>query len=546
MREIDQALYDHIKNFAILMAKAPRENFKYASLFDLLLEEGFIGNPEPYTASEEAHLLKVFGYVGKAPAIKACFYNSQSISQGEDLLYAEGQVLHSILPIPIEHGFNVLPSGKVVDVTLRPVGEPNTCDPEKLLERAKRNQANAYIGLPFPVSEIRKSWAKTHMSLMLMEQRDILERIFEKGFPQSWKKGFKKYGVSPSLSGSGGHPMIKFVAEPPQREFCGGGPSEKTIGWPSLSGSSDRWEGSSAEKYSARPSPLELGGPMRNFVAMPSHRTLCVSGPSKKTRAEPSRKLSPEEQWLLEPEREDAEPDSTHSPFEGDIPPWAQSGYAGVFPLAQKVFYITAYVGSGPERLERVIKPSRTPVLGVAMPVQDVGHMPPGAQFGSDFMFHPFAAIPVRMEDLPQSSPVVAYLAALIEELGAYGKILMEHQFPDPRQTEVRLQNGRWFPVDMTTVLYGGVTYLNAYNVNRFYGGGEEGGWWYDSGDPVASVPLREEDPVTMVEWDAYLRAKVGWSSKYDRHSVLGHDDFEIRHEDYFAAPFPSENPRYQ
>lgn len=33
--------------------------------------------------------------------------------------------------------------------------------------------------------------------------------------------------------------------------------------------------------------------------------------------------------------------------------------------------------------------------------------------------------------------------------------------------------------------------YLNAYEVCRAYGGPEEGGWWYDAGEPLASIPIR-------------------------------------------------------
>ena len=32
--------------------------------------------------------------------------------------------------------------------------------------------------------------------------------------------------------------------------------------------------------------------------------------------------------------------------------------------------------------------------------------------------------------------------------------------------------------------------YINAYIVTRHYGGPEEGGWWYNRGEPVASVPI--------------------------------------------------------
>jgi hypothetical protein len=32
--------------------------------------------------------------------------------------------------------------------------------------------------------------------------------------------------------------------------------------------------------------------------------------------------------------------------------------------------------------------------------------------------------------------------------------------------------------------------FVNVYLVSRVYGGPEEGGWWYDSGEPLASVPV--------------------------------------------------------
>lgn len=451
MREIDQALEQYLSSFVKLMEQnAQRRHLHYQSYFDLLQKVGRLANPEPYTKAEEKELLDVFGGLLKTPEIKQCFYNSQTIALDGSLGYAEGYVLNARLPLPIEHAWNTLSSGKAVDVTMRDFGEKNTCSPKKLLERAKKNQDNAYVGMSFPAEEIRKSWMRNERSLMLIEDRVIVKKIFEHGYPASWR--------SPSLSGP-----------------------------------------------------------------------------------------SPEEEWLNEPEYEGLPPSETRSPFEGDIPPWGQRGYQPVFPLRGKVFYITAYVGSGPhDKISRTPTPAKSPVMGAARPVKDVGVMPASVQFGSEYMYHPFAAIPVRKEDFAESKPVVDYLASLIEELGAFGKIVMEHSFPDVNAKEIRLSNGRWFPVDMTGVLYGGITYLNAYNVNRFYGGPQEGGWWFDAGDPIASVPLREEDPTAAIEWDAYLRAKIGWTSQYDRFSVLGHDEFEIRPDDYFARPFPEETPHYE
>lgn len=450
MREIDQALQRFVSDFGRLMeVNTTGRNIKYNSIFDLLLKEGRVMNATPYTKAEEEQILKGFKYMAKGPEIKQCFYNSQTIALDGGLGYAEGYVLNATLPVPIEHAWNILPSGKVIDVTMRPYGEKTTCNPKKLLDRARNNQANSYFGVQLPAEEIRKSWLRTGHSLMLLEDPAVMKQIYEHGYPKSWR--------SPALSGP-----------------------------------------------------------------------------------------RPEEEWLDEPEHEDYPASPSHSPFEGDIPPWAQRGYPGVFPMRKKIFYITAYVGSGPEKISRSAPiPSPSPVLGAARPVRDVGTMPGGVQFGSDFIFHPFAAIPVRKEDFSRSKPVVDYLTGLIQELGAFGKIIMEHSFPDKNRKEVQLSNGRWFPVDMTPLLYGGITYLNAYNVNRFYGGPQEGGWWFDAGEPIASVPLRDEE-FPSEQWNDYLREKVGWTSKHDRYSVVGHDDFDVRPEDQFAAPFPQETPHYE
>jgi hypothetical protein len=450
MRQLDQDLLRFAQDANTLFSKGRQgSELKYLTIFDLFLKEGGIFKSDPYTKAEEKQILNAIEETTCPFKMQQCYYNAQTIAQATDLGYAEGYVASAKVPVPLEHAWNTLPSGKVVDLTIRKLGAGETQNPKKLLERAKENQANSYLGIRFPEDEIRKSWLRNKMSQMLLEDPVMQEKIYEHGYPASWKSS-------------------------------------------------------------------------------------SMSGPR------------PEEEWLNEPEREGFPPSESRSPFEGDIPPWGQRGYQPIFPMRAKVFYITAYVGSGPRKISRKPTPAKSPVMGAARPVKDVGSMPAGTQFGSSFMYHPFAAIPVRKEDFAESGPVVDYLASLIEELGAFGKILMEHSFPDPNAKEVRLSNGRWMPVDMTGVLYGGITYINAYNVNRFYGGPHEGGWWYDAGEPIASVPLREEDPTAVIEWDAYLREKVGWTSQHDRYSVLGHDEFEVRPDDYFARFFPEETPHYE
>lgn len=127
MRKIDQDLDGYIRQFASIMAKANARNFKYSSLYDLYLKEGFMGNPEAFTSAEEKNLLRILTHLTHQPEAQQCFYNSQALSLDSGLGYAEGLVLSPGLPVALEHGYNFLPSGKVVDLTLKPYGGKNTC-----------------------------------------------------------------------------------------------------------------------------------------------------------------------------------------------------------------------------------------------------------------------------------------------------------------------------------------------------------------------------------------------------------------------------------
>lgn len=251
--------------------------------------------------------------------------------------------------------------------------------------------------------------------------------------------------------------------------------------------------------------------------------------------------VSPEEKWLREPEREKEtfRGDPTRSPYEGDIPPWGQVGYEGYFPLAGKVFYVTAYLGDRPLSTRLPSEPTKAK----ATLVKNIGEVPAGTQFGSKFMFQPVAAIPVRQEDLRQLGFVVQYLSDIISNMSLPGKILIEPSFPS--SDVIELSGGRWFPVSHAVKPWGGLQFVNAYSMNRLYGGPEEGGWWYDTGLPVGSIPAEEDDDMDPELWKKYLRETAGWFSEYDINSVLGHDTFDVVLEDTFAAPFPTEKPYY-
>lgn len=92
------------------------------------------------------------------------------------------------------------------------------------------------------------------------------------------------------------------------------------------------------------------------------------------------------------------------------------------------------------------------------------------------------------------------------------------------------------------------VRYVNAYSITRSYGGPEEGGWWYDEGEPLGSIPVK-----TVEQEDAarkLLQETVGWEpdrrNRIGRYSVNGDADFVICVEDEMATAYPEERPHYE
>lgn len=120
--------------------------------------------------------------------------------------------------------------------------------------------------------------------------------------------------------------------------------------------------------------------------------------------------------------------------------------------------------------------------------------------------------------------------------------------------------------------------FVNIYSAGRAYGGPEEGGWWFDVGTPIGSIPVEH----TEDEWDEMrgrfvavhgdddtkwdlekwaehldndLKARAEflrdmWATRYphtgNRQSVLGGEDYNVVIEDHFAEPYPEVRPRYE
>ena len=260
---------------------------------------------------------------------------------------------------------------------------------------------------------------------------------------------------------------------------------------------------------------------------------------------------TPEEDWINEPESE-GEHDfysKKHSPYEGDIPPWGQTGYKGDVPTAGKIFYVNGYVlhlgdppqENFPQTYQENLRSGRS---------LTVGTYPPGLELGSDGMYYPFAAIPIRFEDRKRKEEMFYFLTNLAQKLEfPFVRIETEKDFPD--KGECTLPNGRWFPYETKRPFaHPKLSYMNGYNANRAYGGPEEGGWWYDTGEAVASIPLYEPDDIIIgpdrEKWKDYLDHSVGWHSQYGLGSVLGRDVFDIRLQGHFAMDYPQQTPHFE
>ena len=85
--------------------------------------------------------------------------------------------------------------------------------------------------------------------------------------------------------------------------------------------------------------------------------------------------------------------------------------------------------------------------------------------------------------------------------------------------------------------------YVNVYEIDRGYGGPEEGGWWYDIGNPVLSVPFdllkeaKEYQETLLVKYP-----RTGKSSSV----IYSGGDYQVMIERYFAEAYPKETPHYE
>lgn len=87
--------------------------------------------------------------------------------------------------------------------------------------------------------------------------------------------------------------------------------------------------------------------------------------------------------------------------------------------------------------------------------------------------------------------------------------------------------------------------YVNVYEVDRRYGGPEEGGWWYDVGVVVKKMPvLASKGPRLLARVRSWCQRMN--EAERNRFSTIGTPDFEVALTDEPGENFPTERPRYE
>lgn len=112
-----------------------------------------------------------------------------------------------------------------------------------------------------------------------------------------------------------------------------------------------------------------------------------------------------------------------------------------------------------------------------------------------------------------------------------------------------------WASSCSTCLDFRGHAYVNAYAVTRHCGGGEEGGWWFDAGEPLGAIPVRAkvalgrvvpEDQGEVASAEAILRAVLAHHERGDIYSVRGGVRLDLIFEDHFARSWSDSTPRYE
>jgi len=119
------------------------------------------------------------------------------------------------------------------------------------------------------------------------------------------------------------------------------------------------------------------------------------------------------------------------------------------------------------------------------------------------------------------------------------------HHYAVNYSTPSGIYDGTWVSAGLDVTLPGEVdpVYVAVYSVYRVYGGPEEGGWWFDTGELIKVVICSSRDEAEEVR-DLLL---VDFPATGKSQSVLGGEDYRIWFEDQFPeSHFPTEYPHYE
>tara|TARA_Y100000034_G_C6843471_1_gene381870 strand:+ start:270 stop:683 length:414 start_codon:yes stop_codon:yes gene_type:complete len=112
----------------------------------------------------------------------------------------------------------------------------------------------------------------------------------------------------------------------------------------------------------------------------------------------------------------------------------------------------------------------------------------------------------------------------------------------------IEASNPDWNEVEKFRQREESCVYINTYSVNKAYGGPEEGGWWFDIGDPIESVQFdfSYQARHALPEHEERWKKRNIDEGNREPSSVNCDGYYETYVEDRFAESYPKRKPHYE
>lgn len=166
--------------------------------------------------------------------------------------------------------------------------------------------------------------------------------------------------------------------------------------------------------------------------------------------------------------------------------------------------------------------------------------------------FHPF---PQRVKTPYMSRPMQGVPQQIVQE----NKMIYDRKSPEPWEiqkmhvdkliAEFKSANDPdWIEIEKFRQREESTIYINTYETNRAYGGPEEGGWWFDIGDPVESVQFdfSYQARYALPEFEERWMKRNKEEERKRPSSVNCDGWYETYLEDKFAESYPKQKPHYE